>query len=356
MIGNNTPYLIGETAFHHEGDTDFLVKLIDTALEVKVDAIKFHLLFDVSDYMIAAHAAIDVIKKIAIPQDKWVTVLDYVATKGVDIVLLCNDVVSMHWVNANQDKYNVAAIEIHATGLNDLFLLKEAVHFNKTVILGVGGSSFDDIKYAVDFLKGNGKTDIFLMHGFQNYPTKYEDINLKRMAFLNQAFNLPIGYADHTDPNDENANFISVLPQAYGFNVLEKHFTHVFGEKRIDAQAAVKAEDMLKVKGLMNVVAASIGKDNFSFSQAEKNYGDTGPMKKALVARRDITKGEVLDMTNLAFKRTNQSSKLQQSDLGKILGSQANADVAMDDLIDYSVIEYSYKSLDFSQFFIAKEQ
>ncbi|MBC7915275.1 MAG: N-acetylneuraminate synthase family protein [Pyrinomonadaceae bacterium] len=352
MLHNSKPYLIGETAFHHEGDTDFLRELINVGIDVGVDALKFHLLFDVFDYMVEEHSAIDVIKKITIPQDKWQSILSLVSSKGIDIILLCNDLSSLQWVNKNQSEFNLVAIEIHATGLNDLFLLREAANFHKTVILGVGGSTFDEIKYAVDFLIENDKKDIFLMHGFQNYPTMYEDINLKRMSFLKDAFGLPIGYADHTDPEDEHVNVISVLPQVSGFNVLEKHFTHKYGEKRIDAQAAVSLENLKKTKQLMNIVASTLGKDNFSFSAAEKKYGDTGPMKKAIVARKPIKKGSVLDMDNLAFKRTNHSSKIQQSDLEKVLGAKTSKDLAKDELIDYSSIEYNYKTLDFKQFFV----
>jgi N,N'-diacetyllegionaminate synthase len=356
MLRTDKPYLIGETAFHHEGNVDFLMELVNSGIETGVDALKFHLLFDVFDYMIEEHAAIDVIKKIAIPQEKWASVLSYVSSKGVDIVLLCNDLESLVWVNKHQKDFNIVGIELHATGLNDLFLLREAINFNGTVILGVGGSTFDEIKYAVDFLNENNKTDIFLMHGFQNYPTRYEDINLKRMTFLKDAFELPIGYADHTDPQDEQANLISVLPQASGFNVLEKHFTHVYGEKRIDAQAAVSLDNLKKTKQLMDIVASTLGKNNFVFSAAEKKYGDTGPMKKAIVARRKIEKGEILSMDNLAFKRTNHSSKIKQSDLEKVIGSTVKTTLEKDELIDYSSVEYNYKVLDFNQFFVKEEK
>ena len=39
------------------------------------------------------------------------------------------------------------------------------------------------------------------MHGFQDYPTKYEDINLNRLDWLRKNFlkkNITLGYQDHT--------------------------------------------------------------------------------------------------------------------------------------------------------------
>ena len=162
------------------------------------------------------------------PKNNWSEIFKIVTELKKEIILLANDIESLEWTNSIQDRYSISAVELHSTGLNDIFLLQECLKFKKTVILAVGGSSFDEILYAVDFLKRNGKEDILLMHGFQNYPTHYSDINFKRMDALNQAFSLPIGYADHTDPGDNKNALISALPQFSGYNVLEKHVTNDF--------------------------------------------------------------------------------------------------------------------------------
>src|SRR5690606_31274311 len=126
----------------------------------------------------------------------WQNIFQSVNDAKKDIIALTNDSASLIYINQIQDEFPIAAIELHSTGLNDLFLLREAVHFKKTVMLGIGGSTFDEIQFAVDFLKDHGKDDIVLMHGFQNYPTNYEEINFRRINFMRQAFDLPVGYAD----------------------------------------------------------------------------------------------------------------------------------------------------------------
>ena len=42
----NKPYIIGETAFHHEGDKEFQKKMIEDIAQLKLSAIKFHLLLN----------------------------------------------------------------------------------------------------------------------------------------------------------------------------------------------------------------------------------------------------------------------------------------------------------------------
>lgn len=348
MLPSNKPYIIGETAFHHEGDIDFLRGLISEGAKLGLDAMKFHLLFDLDDYMIANHDAIDLLRPWCLSSEALQEILPSVLEQGMDLVLLCNDVASLNWVN--QCGLNVAAIELHATGINDYFLLAEAVKFEQTVILGTGGSTIDEVQYAVDYLKSHGKHDLFLMHGFQNYPTQFEDINLSKMKVLNRLFDLPVGYADHTDPEDLDNVSISTMGIAAGFNVLEKHFTHRYGDKRIDSQAAVSLEQLKVIRRLANKLWTAHGNNDLLMSDAEKKYGDTGPMKKAIVARHNLGQGQIISLEDVAFKRTNVSSSLRQQELWRVVGLRTNRAIAKDAIIDFSNVEYEFQKRDFSQF------
>jgi len=347
MKNISKPYIICETAFHHEGDLAFIKELIDNAIDLRLNAIKFHLLLDLEDYMAYNHSAIELLKPWCFSSEQMNDILGYV--KNMDIILLCNDVKSVDY--AINTKYNIKAIEIHATGLNDVFLLERASQFKNTVILGTGGSTLDEIDYAVSYLKQLGKDDIFLMHGFQNYPTDFKDIKLERMNKLSTLFGLPVGYADHTDPSDKNNEYISCLGVANGHCVIEKHFTHKFGEKRIDAQAAVSTTQMKKVKVLAEMIFETMGKNNpLQMSEAELKYGNTGPMKKAIVAKDNIKKGTVLTLNHITFKRTNESSSIKQNELHKILGNKTNSDIEKDGIIDLGNVDFSFILNDVSQF------
>ena len=347
MLPNNKPYIIGETAFHHEGDEQFAIELIKNAIKLKLDAIKFHVTVDIDDYMAHNHEAIDIIRPWCFSEYQWNSIFKNI--KNIDVILLCNDVKSVEYaMNTNID---VKAIELHATGLNDLFLLDKATQFNDTVILGTGGSTLDEIDFAVSYLKSKGKNDIFLMHGFQNYPTDFKDIKLERMNKLSHLFNLPIGYADHTDPSDPNNEYISCLGIANGHNVIEKHFTHKFGEKRIDAQAAINLDQMQKVKEIAQITSETLGKENpLQMAEAELKYGNTGPMKKAIVAKEKIVKGTIITLNHIAFKRTNESSSIKQNELFKVLGNKTIVAINKDEIIDLSNVEFSFISNDVSQF------
>jgi len=349
MIPNNKPYLIGETAQYHEGDIPFLKTLIDHGAAAKVDAMKFHLLLDLDDYFVKNHEAYEIVNDWILKENDWEDIINYNDKKGLDTLLLCNDPKSIDFVLKQKSK-SIKAIELHATGLNDYLLLEKAAKFKGTVIIGVGGSTIDEIFYAIDILNQLGQQDIFLMYGFQNYPTKYEDINLKKMMKLKELFNLPVGYADHTDPLNEYNEIISTLGITMGINVCEKHFTHVFGEKRIDSQAAVSLEQLKKIRELMDIITTSVGNGSLKMSDGELNYGNTGPMKKAIVAETIIKKGETITLEKIGFKRTNESTYMLQYFLPKLIGLKANKDIDKDSFIDFSNVSYEFKKADSSQF------
>ena len=350
MLPNNKPYIIGETAFHHQGEMDYLKKLILSAADLKLDAIKFHLLFQVDDYFVQSHPAFETIKQWTFTGDEWQEIFDFAHNNGLDIIALCNDVASLRWIN-NVCKTPVSVVEIHATGINDIFLLDESAQFSETVMLGVGGSNLEQLNFAITYLKNLGKNDIFLMYGFQNYPTDYKDINLSKIELIKNIFKLPVGYADHTDPKDKFNAIITASAIFKGVNVLEKHFTLDVNEKRVDSQAAVSLDHMKEIKDISEIYYLSNGNGGLKMSDAEKKYGDVGPMKKAIVARKNIPEGTILTIDDLAYKRTTESSYLSQQDLLHLVGSKTKMNVTKDEIIDYNKVNYKFNVAETKQFF-----
>ncbi len=332
------PYIIGETAYNHEGDIKYLYRMIDDIAELKLNAIKFHLLLNPLSYMQRDHPLMEEIKKWIFNEEQWKDILSYSNEKGLNVIAMCDEPESIEYIL--RDDRNVSAIELHATGLNDHFLLDAVSKFNGRIILGIGGSTLDEIEYAVNFLKNRGKNEILLMYGFQSYPTNYAEVNLSKMVKIKNLFDLSVGYADHTAFNDPNNEIISVMATMMGFNILEKHYTLDHGKERVDYHAAVGKELMLRIKELMKLTLIVHGDGGLEMSNAELEYGRFGPMKKAIVAKKFIRKGEILSFDNLWFKRTVEESPIKQNQFLQLIGLRATRDVGEDEIIDFSKIGY----------------
>lgn len=331
------PYIIAETAYNHEGDISYLYQMIDDIAEVGLNAIKFHMLLNLDSYIRKDHPHYGLFAKWMFSEKDWNGIIDYSREKELEIVALCDDVESVNYIVSNNKP--VKAIELHATGLNDYFLLEAVSKYNGQVILGIGGSTLDEIQYAVDFLKQRGGSQILLMYGYQSYPTKYQDINLSKMIKIREKFNLPVGYADHTAFDDPYNEIVSVMGAMMGVNVLEKHYTPDYGVERIDYHSAVGKEKMKKIKELMKLVVAVRGGGGLGMSDAETEYGGTGFMKKAIVARENINKGDKLSLSNLWFKRTNEKSNIRQNQISQFIGLEVAKNIRKDEMIDFTKVK-----------------
>lgn len=331
------PFIIGETAYNHQGELDYLRRMIDDIADLRLEAIKFHVSLDINSYMQKKHPLFKEAKKWNFKNESWREILQYAQLKDIEIIVLCNTIPSVEFIN--KEFSDIFAIEIHATSLNDYYLLQKATEFKRTVILGIGGSTLDEIYYAIKILKAKGKRDIILMYGFQSYPTNYEEINLSKMLKLKELFELPIGYADHTAYDDPNNEIISSMAAMMGVNILEKHYTPDYGKKRIDYQSAVGKNQMIRIKELTKLALTVYGTGSLELSESEQKYGNTGPMKKAIVAKRKIMKGEKLSFENLWFKRTMEESLIKQNMFLQLIGLEAILDFEKDEIISFPKVK-----------------
>lgn len=339
------PYIICETAYNHEGDFEYLKEMVNEITKLPVEAIKFHLLLNRESYIQKKHPLFNTIEKWMFSEEEWSNIITTCEGNGLDVIALCDDIESIKFIK-NKHK-NINSIELHASSLNDYYMLNELLGFDGRIVLGIGGSTLDEIELAIDLLKEKGKSNILLMYGFQSYPTDYGKINFSKMIKLRDLFGLPIGYADHTAFDDKLNVHISSLASALGFNILEKHFTIDFGSERIDYQAAIGNEQMIEIKQLMELNLLIYGDNSLSMSAEEKRYGNTGPMKKAIVAKRNISKGEKLTTGNLFFKRTIEESTIKQLQFTNLLGLEANKDIQKDEIIDFTKVDYKYNEVNF---------
>ena len=324
MIVYDRPYLIAETAYNHQGNVEYLKSMV-AGLPKEVDAVKFHLLMDVNDYMREDHPIYNMVSEWVFSDKEWRDIFALSIQKCKDIVALCDDERSIDFILENYP--DIAGIEIHSTGLNDIKLLAKVARFSNTVILGIGGSNVDEIAFAVEFLRERGKEDILLMYGFQSYPTKLEDVGFDRLIHIREFFDLPVGYADHCSFDYRFNYYISSLPCAFGVNVIEKHFTLNKGEERIDYQSAVSIDDLVEIKSLMEVAWKAFDKGRISMTESELVYGQAGRNKKTPCYRFTKKGGEILSVDDIIFLRLPLDYPYRQRDVIAWIGKKLRQDV-----------------------------
>lgn len=311
--------LIAETAWHHDGDYLFFKNLIKKICDkTEADYIKLHITLDVDEYLHHDHPINQWVQDRVFSKKQWIEIFELTKKLGKKLMLLFNDRKAIEFGM----KFNPELVEIHSTCLNDVNLLKflrKHISGTKTrVVLGVGGTDLYEIEHAIQYLETE---NIVIMHGFQNYPTQYKDINFSKIKKIMSLYpNLDHGYADHTAWNHENNILITLFGAALGMNFIEKHVTIVPGEERTDWQAAISIDNFVEIQKKLEILKEAKGDGLLKMNSGEEAYSTFGVMKKAAIIIEDVSKGDVLDLDKIQFKRTAQNSNLSQVNVLKNLG------------------------------------
>ena len=84
----NSPYIIGETAFHHEGDFSFQKELVKAiAGRDEISAVKCHLLLDLDDYMIKDHQAYQILNDWMFSESQWEDIINDIQKRNKHVIL-----------------------------------------------------------------------------------------------------------------------------------------------------------------------------------------------------------------------------------------------------------------------------
>jgi N,N'-diacetyllegionaminate synthase len=184
-----------------------------------------------------------------------------------------------------------------------------------------------EIEDALDVLAeaGCAKEKIIILHCNTDYPTSYEDVNLQAMLTISKAFQVNVGYSDHTP-----GIIIPVAAVALGAQVIEKHFTLNKNLPGPDHKASLEPDELkAMVKAIKNVEKA-LGTGIKKPSKSElKNLPIA---RKSIVAKQPIRQGEVFNENNLTVKRP--GTGISPMRWHEVLGKKAQRDYEKDELID----------------------
>ena len=317
--------LIAETAWHHEGDFMFMKKLVtEIAKKTNADIIKIHITLNFNEYMHKEHDLYKKLKLMVFNEDQWRVLIKIIRDSGKEVMLLLNDTKAIDFGLSFNPEY----VEIHSVCLNDIFILKKLkskIKKKTKIVLGVGGTSIDEIKNAIKYLK---HSNMILMFGFQNYPTLFEDVNLNKVRKIMKLFpKFQYGYADHTAWNSQYNELITLLGAASGMDYVEKHVTTRYGENRIDWPAAISIKMFNDLQAKINILNRLNGNGLIKMNKSEKNYSIFGPMKKAAILSQNIKKGNLLMQNKIKFIRTKEISDISQLEVINSFGNKITKDL-----------------------------
>ncbi len=316
-------YVIAEMACSHEGNPDLAKVIIDGAGKAGASAIQFQI-WKLDEYASPSLPNYAVLQKLEMTPDAWRGLYVYAKKQypNMDIIACVSEASSLKLT----EEMGVAAYKIHAGDLTNPDFIKMVAKTGKRIDLAVGASTAEEVRAAIGWIREAGKSDIWLMYGYQNFPTRLDDVHLNHMLQLQEEFKVPVGYQDHSDANDRSAFTIPAAAVGIGIDIQEKHITHDRGKKGIDHEAALNPDEFAAFVRMCNDVVAARGQKEWrAFSADQEKY--RAYARKSIVAAADIPAGTALAESHLMSLRHSPPA-LPPKDMSLLLGKKTTHAIA----------------------------
>ncbi|MCS6955810.1 MAG: N-acetylneuraminate synthase family protein, partial [Candidatus Calescibacterium sp.] len=195
-------------------------------------------------------------------------------------------------------------------------------------ILSTGMCDLIDIEKAINTLTRFGleRKKIALMHCNTEYPTKFEDVNLRAIQTLREKFNLEVGFSDHTIGIES-----SIAAVALGANIIEKHLTLDRNMEGPDHKASLEPNEFKRLVQAIRNIEKSLGDGIKKPSTSEIKNIEI--VRKTIVAKKEINPGEEFSEDNITTKRTGKIV-LDPMEWENILGKKAKRKFNKDEPIE----------------------
>lgn len=329
--------IIAEAGVNHNGSLENAFKLVDTAVAAGVDYIKFQTFkaenlvsksAKKADYQVEntnnkEESQFDMLKKLELSHEHHEKLIEYCNEKNIKFFSTAFDMDSLSYLK----EIGLQLVKIPSGEITNLPYLRRAAQLFPKVIISTGMSTLSDIEKALQvFLDaGTSKDNITILHCNTEYPTPYEDVNLKAMLHIQKEFGTAIGYSDHTLGIE-----VPIAAVALGASVIEKHFTLDKTMEGPDHKASLEPSELkAMVTSIRNITQAISGNGLKEPSKSEMKNMDIA--RKSIIAAQPIKKGDNFTEHNLTVKRP--GSGISPMEWDNLIGKTASKDFEIDDLI-----------------------
>jgi N-acetylneuraminate synthase len=334
------PYIIAEIGANHNGDMSLAKIMIDAAIESGCDAVKFQswdpkTLISDEEYRNNQKyydspkkhfgSLKEMVEKYYLKEEQHFELKDYCVEKGIDFC-------SSHFALKEADllvKLGVPFFKISSMDINNYQILQYTAGLGRPIIISTGMATMGEIETAINIIEKQGNTNIVLLHCISIYPPAYEDIHLRNITTLQQAFGYPVGFSDHTFGYS-----IPLASVALGACVIEKHFTTDKELPGWDHEISANPAEMKVICKESKNIIKSLGSYKRTVSDAEE--AKKLKFRRSVIAAKDIKFGEVITINDIELLRP--GTGIGPEEINYVLGRKMNKDIAKGTIIRWDCI------------------
>lgn len=328
-------FIIAEIGVNFNGDIGLAKSMIEAAKECGADCVKFQTFTAETlvtggtpkvPYQLDRHnpteSHYDMIQKLEFRREDHSPIIEFCRELNIEFLSTPYDVESAKFLST----LGVGMFKVCSADLIDLPLHRYLASTGKPVILSTGMATLAEIDEALMVYRECNHDKINLMHCVANYPCAAESLNMRALRLLHDAFDLPVGYSDHSiGPS------AAILAVALGARVIEKHFTTDKSLPGPDQKASCDPVELRTLVKAVRDAEVMLGEPVKKCQDEERGMYEVS--RKSLTLARDVRKGTVIQAADLTTKRPGTGIKPNQ--ISAIVGRVATEDLAANSLLRY---------------------
>ncbi len=290
------PLVVAELAGNHGGSFEKALRMVEAAAEAGVDAVKLQtftphgitLESDRPEFLLPGGSSLyELYERFQTPWE-WQPKLKAAAEElGMECFSSPFDLEAVEFLA----RMDVPAFKIASFELVDLPLIRAAASHGKPLIMSTGMATLGEIEEAVGAARSAGCEEIVLLKCTSTYPAVPEEMNLRTIPHMAEAFGLPVGLSDHSQ-----GIAVPVAAVAVGAVMVEKHMTLSRSDGGPESGFALEPEELAELVRAVRTAEAALGTVSYGLTEKER---ESRVFRRSLFAVKDIAAGEVFTKENV---------------------------------------------------------
>ncbi|TDA70392.1 MAG: pseudaminic acid synthase [Clostridia bacterium] len=321
-------YIVAELSANHNQDFDRAVELVKAAKEAGADAIKLQtytpdtltIQCERPEFRIGGgtiwdgRTLYDLYGEAYTPWE-WQPRLKQVAEElGLDFFSTAFDPTAVDFL----EKIGVPVHKVASFEIVDIPLIEKMARTGKPLIISTGMATLAEIDEAVRAARNAGATQIALLKCTSAYPAPPEEMNLRTIPHLAEAFGVPVGLSDHT-----LGIAVPVAAVALGACIVEKHFTLSRDIPGPDSAFSLEPHEFRAMVQSIREAEKALGQVCYEVGERE---AASRVFRRSMFVVQDVKAGEVFTAENVRSIRPGHG--LPPKFLKDVIGRRAACDIA----------------------------
>lgn len=303
---DHPPYLIAEIGSNHNGDIEVCKRMVDSAAACGADAVKFQSFSNrslISSAEYQRNTSYSDKKRHFGTLKEMVDAYQFTPAMHREVADYCRDAgiafLSTPFSEEEVElleELQVPAYKVASMDINHPVLLRAIAATGKPVLLSTGMATIGEIEAALGTLSEAGAGPVILLHCVSIYPPDPDDIHLRNIPMLQQAFDVLVGFSDHT-----LGTAVPLAAVGLGACLIEKHFTLDKDLAGWDHAISADPDELADLARDLPLVWRALGSSRRVVSDAEMQKRLR--FRRRAVLRHAVPAGHVLTLEDLDFKR-----------------------------------------------------